>query len=218
MKQKSNKNKKILVVILFLFVSYNLYSMTFGTSILLRSPKDESKPIDYRAETYTKIDSILSISVEQERQDGDTYKNVEIFAWQYWKSFQLSGKYISIEEDSLKNISIDVRYKYKSYSAGIAQTWDLHPIPMLVFGKTIRFSTDVNSDSGILNVLLNSVQKVELTSITNFYTADFQNFLNETEIKFKLKVGVRIYIVYTYKSRYYDDYIFSTKLGLEFEF
>ena len=217
MKQK-NKSIKILIIMLFLFMSYNLYSMTLGTSILLRSPKNKLKPIDYKMETYTKIDSILSISVEQERQDGDTYKNVELFAWQYWKNFQLSGKYISIEEDSLKNISIDVRYRYKSYSAGIAQTWDLHPIPMLVFGKTIRFSTDVNSGLGILDFITNSVQKIELVSITNFYTADFQNFLNETEVTFKLKVGVRIYIVYAYKSRYYDNYIFSTKLGLEFEF
>ena len=166
---------------------------------------------------YTKIDSVLYITTERERQNGDTYRNVELFAWQYWKSFQLSGKYISIEEDSLRNISIDIRYRYKSYSAGIAQTWDLQPTPMFVFGKTIRFSTDVKSGSGALDFITNSIQRIELNSITNFYTADFQNFVNETEITFRLKIGVRVYIFYTYKSRYYDDYIFSSKIGLEFE-
>jgi hypothetical protein len=89
---------------------------------------------------------------------------------------------------------------------------------MLVFGKTIRYSTDVKSGSIILDILANTIQRVEFISITNFYTADFQNFLNETEIIFRLKIGVRVYASYTYKSRYYDDYIFSSELGLEFEF
>jgi diaminopimelate decarboxylase len=89
---------------------------------------------------------------------------------------------------------------------------------MLVFGKTIRFSSDIKSGSEILDFLTNSIQKIEFDSITNFYTADFQKFYNETEIKFRLKIGVRVYIFYRYKSRYYDDYIFSTDLGAEFEF
>jgi hypothetical protein len=106
----------------FLFIFYNLSSIGFGSYISLKSPKDDTKPIDYKIGTYTEIDSILSINVDQERQDGEIYKNTEIFFWQYYRMIQFSGKYISIEEDNLKNISIDLRYRYKSYSAGIAQT------------------------------------------------------------------------------------------------
>lgn len=190
---------------IFLFLIFtSLSSITLGTSLSIRTPKDDSKPIDFEVESLLGIDSLFALEVEFERQDGKYYRNLELFAWQYWKCLQFSGKYIDIQEDELNNISVDARYKNGTHSIGIAQTWDLRPETMLVAGEDIRWNF------GIPYLI-----PIEFRAITNFYTSDFRKFNNETEVMFVGKLSSVLNIYYRYKSRYYDDYNFSMKTGIE---
>ena len=185
---------------------FSLNSLTLGTSFSIRTPKNDSKPIDYEFGTNIEIDSLMSLDVEYERQNGKYYRNLELFTWDYWKCLQFSGKYIDIQEDDLKNISVDVRYRYLSHSLGLAQTWDLRPKTMFVAGEDIRWKFGIPF-----------LCPVEFMGITNFYTSNFAKFNNETEIRFTGKLSSILSVYFRNKVRYYDDYNFSMKIGIEIE-
>jgi len=203
---KKRIQKVLVALFIIIIASSTLNCLTLGSSLSMRSPKDDSKPLDYEICLNTRMDSLLSLDVEFERQDGKEYRNIELFTWYYWKLLQVSGKYINIEEDELENISVDTRLRWKSYSAGIAEVWDISPKTMLVFGKDIRYNFRF---IGIVNT--------EFRLMTNFYTNNFVIFNNETEALFKTKLLTWVWATMRYKSRYYDSYKFSVKLGIELE-
>ena len=194
---------KRILIILILLLSVSLSAMVFDFSLSFRTPKEEVKTIDYEIATRCSFDSLLSVEVEFERDTGKYYRSAEFFVWQYWKFLQLSGKYINIEEENLEVASVDLRLKYKTLSVGVAETWDMHPEIMLVFGK------DTRKTFGIPYLI-----PIEFMMITNFYTNDFSKFNNETELQLSGAVSSIVNIYIRYKQRYYSSFNFSIKIGI----
>ena len=194
---------KTLLIILILLFTFCLSAVTFDLTLSLRSPKDPDNSVDFEIGGRCTIDSLLSLETSFERDNGENFTDFEIFMWQYWKFLQLSGKYINIQEDSLTVASVDLRVKYKTLSLGVAETWDLHPELMLVFGKDTRHKL------GIPYLI-----PIEFRLTTNFYTNDFQEFNNETEMQFSGAVSSIVSVYVRYKCRYYDEYNFQFKIGL----
>lgn len=194
---------KKIIIFLFILITFSLSAIEFDLSLALRTPKQDSLSIDYEFSIRGQLDSLVSVEVEFERQGGDDYRNIELFAFQYYKFLQLSGKYINIQEDDLIVCSVDLRYKYRSHSIGIAEVWDLHPTTNLVVGE------DINWKFGIPYLC-----PVEFQSITNFYTNNFIKYQNETEIRFSGALSSIINIYLRYKQRYYDQWNWSFKIGI----
>ena len=190
-------------IIIILLLTTCLSAMTFDLSLSLRSPNDASNDIDYEISARTTIDSLLSLESTVERDNGENYKSLEAFMWRYWKFLQLSGKYINVQEDNLEVASVDLRCRYKTLSLGVANVWDLHPELNIVFGKDTRHKL------GIPYLI-----PIEFRMITNFYTNDFKQFNNETEMQFNGAVSSIVSIYLRYKARYYDEYNFQIKVGL----
>ena len=194
---------KQIIIILIILVAVGLNAVTFDLSMAMRTPKTDSTTVDYELSGRCSIDSLLSVEIEFERQDGEYYNNYELFAWQYYKFLQFSGKYIDIQEDDIKIISVDMRLKYKTHSIGVAEVWNLHPQINLVFGE------DIHWKFGIPYLI-----PIEFRAVTNFYTNDFINYNNETEIQFNGSVSSIVKIYLRFKERYYDDFNFSIKIGI----
>jgi len=180
-----------------------LNAVTFDLSLAFRTPKEDSLAVDYELATRCTFDSLFSAEVQIERQNGEYYKNIEVFAWQYYKFLQLSGKYIDLQEDDIKVYSVDLRVKYKTHSAGIAESWDLHPETMIVIGEDIKWKI------GIPYLI-----PIEFRAISNLYTSNFRDYNNETEIQFNGSVSSIVSIYLRYKQRYYDKLNFQFKIGI----
>ena len=79
----------------------------------------------------------------------------------------------------------------------------MHPELMLVFGK------DTRKTFGIPYLI-----PIEFMVITNFYTNNFSNFNNETELQLSGAVSSIISIYVRHKERYFDKWNWSTKIGI----
>lgn len=180
------------------------YASAFGGSISLRSPKDESEPLDYEFSINTHLDSLMLSELSYERQNGKYYRNVDVLVWKQYKNISVGGSYADIEEDSIKRISVDMRYVYSVFSIGIANVWNMKPAQDLVIGykKTAKL--------GIPYFV-----PINLFIFSDTYTHDFKEVDNHTEVKLSAKISSIVSAYIKYKQRYYSKWNFQTKLGIE---
>lgn len=202
---KTIRKKSVATLILiFLLTNISLMAFNIGTELSIRSPKTTSEPLDYEFSVLSHSDSLYLLEVEFERQDGVDYRNLEAFLWRRYKFLGFTGKYINIQEDDLEIVSVDMTVKYKSHGLGLAEVWNMHPSINVVWTEDIRKSFGIPY-----------LFPVDFMCLSNTYTNDFKEFNNELEIRFTSKLSSVISIYMRYKQRWYDEWNFSGKVGIE---
>ena len=195
---------KYIAIFILLFSFFALYCFELDTSLKIRSSRTEGEVLDYEVAVMCKVDSLVFVECEYVRQGGRQFRNFELVGWQHWKSFRFTGKYIGIEEDSLKFIAVDARYKVgKGITLGLVEMWDLKAQTMIIVGHDVKWSFKVP-------LLL----PVSFSSTTNVYTKDLKKFDSETDIFFSMKVSSVIHIYFRYKQRFFDKWKFSSNIGI----
>jgi hypothetical protein len=197
---------KISSICLILLIVSCASAFTIGSSLSIRTPKNDFEAVDYEFSINTHLDSLMLSEVTYERQNGKCYHGVDVLLWRTYKYLKFSGSYADIQEDDINRISIDGRYSYPPFSIGVANVWSLHPTQELVFG--IRYENKF----GIPYIF-----PVKVFFISDSYTADFKTISNHAELKVSAKLSSILSGYIKYKQRYYSKWNFQTKIGIEVE-
>lgn len=106
----------------------------------LRTPNKTPNPADYQIAGGVKIEDTLYIENQYERENGDYYYEEIYEVVKEFKSLYLRERYLYKRSKSMRYNQIDLRYKYKYFSAGYALR---HTGKNLVPGHNIVIGIDI---------------------------------------------------------------------------
>ena len=214
--------KKFLITLLFVWpVSFNLLAggLSLSLSESIRSPLDDTKPIDYQLTFSTSYADNIDIYYEQSRDEGITEREYWIAIQRpIYKSLWLSGKRQDSKDNDLWLADIKLCLDKSGWKTfiGYSNCWEYEKYkPKLILEESKQFSFDF------------FLTPFDLEIYTKLL-ADDKNLYHEEKISFRFLVNLptswkmskylNTYIKLFILSKDYGFYRWQEKLMLEVNF